>query len=262
MLKITKNLVIIDLETTGVWIEQDKIIEIAMIKCLPSRERLTYDKRVNPEMNIPKIVTDLTGISNEDISNSPKFREIVNEVLEFIGDADLAGFNVERFDLPLLKREIEDAGLKFDWQNRNIYDAQKVYHINEKRDLSAAYEFYCKKNLENAHSALADTTATLEILEAQIEKYCSPTDGINALSEFNYRNNVEFYDEEGKFRWWNGKLYMMFGKYAKKYTIQEIAKRDKGYLEWISSANFSSEIKDLADKALQGKFPVYPNEKP
>ena len=213
-------------------------------------------------MNIPKIVTDLTGISNEDISNSPKFREIVNEVLEFIGDADLAGFNVERFDLPLLKREIEDAGLKFDWQNRNIYDAQKVYHINEKRDLSAAYEFYCKKNLENAHSALADTTATLEILEAQIEKYCSPTDGINALSEFNYRNNVEFYDEEGKFRWWNGKLYMMFGKYAKKYTIQEIAKRDKGYLEWISSANFSSEIKDLADKALQGKFPVYPNEKP
>jgi len=233
-----------------------------MIKCLPSRERLTYDKRVNPEMNIPKIVTDLTGISNEDISNSPKFREIVNEVLEFIGDADLAGFNVERFDLPLLKREIEDAGLKFDWQNRNIYDAQKVYHINEKRDLSAAYEFYCKKNLENAHSALADTTATLEILEAQIEKYCSPTDGINALSEFNYRNNVEFYDEEGKFRWWNGKLYMMFGKYAKKYTIQEIAKRDKGYLEWISSANFSSEIKDLADKALQGKFPVYPNEKP
>ena len=260
MVKISKNLVVLDLETTGIWVEQDRIIEIAMIKCLPNGDKITYDKRVNPEMEIPKIVTELTGISNEDVISAPKFCELANEILEFIGDSDLAGFNVERFDLPLLKREVEDVGLKFEWQQRKIFDAQKVYHINEKRDLTSAYAFYCKKDLNNAHSALADTTATLEILEAQVDKYCSPTDEISALSEFNYKNNIEFYDEEGKFRWWNGKLYMMFGKYAKKYTIQEISKRDRGYLEWISSANFSAEIKDLVDNALQGKFPVYPEE--
>lgn len=261
MVKISKNLVVLDLETTGVWIEQDKIIEIAMIKCLPNGEKSTYDKRVDPEMEIPKIITELTGISNEDVIGAPKFRELANEILEFIGDADIAGFNVERFDLPLLKREIEDAGLTFDWQQRKVFDAQKVYHINEKRDLTSAYSFYCKKNLENAHSALADTEATLEILEAQIDKYCDPDEDVSALSAFNYKNNVEFYDEEGKFRWWNGQLYMMFGKYAKKYTLQEIAKRDKGYLEWISSANFSAEIKDLVNNALQGKFPEAHGEK-
>ena len=251
----SNTLVILDLETTGTWIEKDKIIEIAMIKCFVDGKKEVYDKRVNPQIPIPKIVSELTGIVDDDVRLAPVFKDIGNEVLNFIGSADLAGFNIERFDLPLLERELVEVGLKFNWQKLKIYDAQKVYHLNEKRDLSSAYKFYCNKNLGNAHSALADTEATLEILSAQAFKYGKGEDDIKILGSFNYKNNVEFFDGEKKFRWWNGKLYMMFGKYAKQYSLQEIVKKDPKYLEWIISANFSEEVKALVENALKGQFP-------
>ncbi|MBF0385123.1 MAG: 3'-5' exonuclease [Candidatus Omnitrophica bacterium] len=255
-MKLTHPLVVLDLETTGTWIEKDKIIEVAMIKCLPDGKREEYCKRVNPMIPIPKFISELLGIYDKDVEDKPPFSSIAPEITEFIADCDLAGFNVEKFDLPLLEREMYEAGHKFEWRFKKIYDVQKVYHLNERRDLTAAYNFYCQKHLENAHSALFDTKATLDILEKQVEKYGRGKDAIDVLLEFDYIESGDFYDPDRKFRWWNGKLYMMFGKYARRYSLQEVVQKDKGYLEWILSADFSQEVKTLVANALKGRYPT------
>ncbi|MFP4473714.1 MAG: exonuclease domain-containing protein [Candidatus Omnitrophota bacterium] len=256
-MKLTRPLVTLDLETTGTWIEKDRIIEIGMIRLEPDGDQKIFNQRVNPGMPIPAVVSELTGISNDDVKDSPKFKEIAQSVLDFLAGADLAGFNLERFDLPVLAREFSEIGIDFRWKERAVYDAQKVYHLNEKRDLTAAYAFYCGKPLEDAHSALADSQATLEILESQVAKYGEGDDTVDVLGKFEYNVTSDYYDADRRFRWWNGELYMMFGKYARKKTLKQIACEDPRYLEWIMSANFSQAVKDLCAGALDGKFPVY-----
>lgn len=254
-MKVNRPLVVLDLETTGTWVEKDRIVEIALVRCEVDGSMKEYDQRVNPEMMIPKESSDITGITNDDVKDCPTFREIAKDVVAFIGDADIGGFNVERFDLPLLKRELNEGGVPFSWEERIVFDSQKIYHLNEKRDLTAAYSFYCGKDLEGAHAALADTRATLDVLKSQVEKY---GDGdIELLQEFEYKSSGEFYDEDRKFRWWDGSLYMMFGKYSRKKTLKQVVKADPRYLEWILSADFSEEIKDLVSRALDGNFPSY-----
>lgn len=258
-LQITHPLVVLDLETTGVWVEKDKIVEVGMIKFFPNGDRAKFLKRVNPGMPIPQQVSEIIGITNEDVKNEPPFKDISADVLNFIADSNIAGFNVEKFDLPLLEREMFDAGIKFDWKRLKVYDAQKVYHLNEKRDLTAAYKFYCEKNLDNAHSAEADAEATFEILCAQIKKYGNGTGSLAALDVFHYRDIKDFYDRGRKFRWWNGELYPMFGKYAKRSSLKDIAKKDPKYLQWMLEQDFPDEVKELVEKALQGEFPEYQN---
>ena len=255
-MNFVNNIVVLDLEATGTWVEKDKIIEIAMIKCLANGSRQTFQKKVNPGIPIPRVVIDLTGISDDDVKSCPFFKDIASEIIEFLSNCDFAGFNIERFDLPLLEREMFEVGQKLEWQKRNIYDSQKIYHLNEKRDLTAAYKFYCNKELNNAHSALADTEATLEILQAQAIKY-GEGKSLESLGRFNYQSKSEYYDADRKFRWWNGKLYMMFGKYARQYSLQDLVKKDRGYLDWIVSADFSDEVKELVQNALNGKFPTF-----
>jgi len=256
-LKITNDLIVLDLEATGTWVEKDKIIEIAMIRVSPDGKEREYLKRVNPTITIPPIVSELTGIKDEDVADQPKFNELVDQVLEFVEGADLCGFNAERYDLPLLEREIKECGKMFHWRNQVVYDAQKVYHLNEKRDLTAAYKFYCAQELDGAHSAMVDAKATLEILRKQVHLYSKEGDQLEDLKSFEYKAPAEFYDIERKFRWWDGDLYMMFGKHARKFTLQEIVKKDRRYLEWILSADFSEEIKNLVSDALNGRVPSY-----
>lgn len=260
-LKLSKDLIVLDLEATGIWVDKDKIIEIAMIRLTPTGEESTYLKRVNPSISIPPIVSELTGIRDKDVEDAPKFSQIVDEVIEFLLDADLCGFNAERYDLPLLEREIKDCGKTFNWQNRHVIDVQKIYHLNEKRDLTAAYKFYCQKDLAGAHSAMVDTRATLEILDRQAALYGKEQGSLDELKRFEYKISADYYDADRKFRWWNGDLYMMFGKYAKKFTLQEIAKKDRAYLEWILSADFSDEVRSLVSSALNGRFPDYKQSK-
>ncbi|MBF0483513.1 MAG: 3'-5' exonuclease [Candidatus Omnitrophica bacterium] len=254
---LKNDLVILDIETTGTWIERDKIIEIALIKISKSGERTEYCKRINPGIPIPTFIEELTGITNDMIKTAPLFKDVAKEIMDFISEADLAGFNLERFDMPLLERELIECGTRFLWRERNIFDTQKIYHMNEKRDLSAAFKFYCGQDLVGAHSALVDTDATYKILLAQAEKYGEGDDRITSLLRFNYQTSSEFYDTEKRFRWWNGKLYMMFGKYAHKYSLDEMVKRDPKYLEWILSANFGPDVKELVSNALNGQFPKY-----
>ncbi|MFH2145564.1 MAG: exonuclease domain-containing protein [Candidatus Omnitrophota bacterium] len=257
-MKPSKTLIVLDLETTGTWKEKDKIVEIGMIKCFPDNRRETYVKRINPGILIPAYVSEIIGITNDDVKDAPSFKDVAQEVLSFIADADFGGFNIERFDLKVLEREFSDAGLKFEMENRKIYDAQKIYHLHERRDLSAAYKFYCNKKLNNAHSALADSEAALGILYAQAKKYAKAGASIEALSEFDYEKSSEFFDGEGKFRWWDGKLYPTFGKHAAKLNINEIVLKDPEYLRWMQTKDFSEEVLRMVKDALLGHFPEYP----
>ena len=259
-MQLANPLVILDLETTGTWIEKDKIIEVALIRLEPDGTRETYHKKVNPEIRIPAKVSKITGITNEEVRQAPRFRDIAAQVMLFLANADLGGFSLERFDLPLLTREFADAGMEFKWGERTIFDAQKIYHLHEKRDLTAAYAFYCNKELVGAHSAIADTQATLEVLESQLKKYGKGSEQISSLADFEYKKREEFYDKGRRVRWWNGELYMMFGKYAAKDSLKEVVQKDRHYLEWILSQNFSDEVKDLVEGALEGNFPVYEEE--
>jgi DNA polymerase III subunit epsilon len=258
-MKLKKTLVVFDLETTGTWIEKDRIVEIGMVRLMPGGAINNYVKRVNPCMPIPVNVTRIIGITNDDVKNAPRFKEIAPEVLEFIGDADIGGFNIQRFDLPVLEREFIGAGFSFGWKERDIYDAQKIYHIHEKRDLMAAYQLYCGKGLTIAHTALGDAEATVEILAAQIKKYGKEEEGIDSLKDFDYEQSSAYLDSERKFCWWNGDIYPLFGKYRRKKHIKDIAKNDPSYLQWIATADFSKEIRQLALDALSGKFPNSPD---
>ena len=257
-MEVKRTLVGLDLETTGTWLEKDRIMEIALIKLLPDGSRDRFESRVNPGIPIPPRVSQITGIRNEDVKNAPPFKQIAPQVLAFLGESDLAGFNIERFDLPILEREFYEAGLKFDWRSRTIFDAQRIYHLHERRDLKAAYQFYCGKDLVNRHTAMGDTEATLEILEAQISRYGRPEPGIDSLRDFEYEKLDDFYDVQKRFRWWNGELYPVFGKYGRKTTLKEIAKKDPAYLEWLITTDFSEEVKNLLRGALEGRFPAPP----
>lgn len=257
-MKIPRPLVILDLETTGTWVEKDKIVEIGLIKLMPDGTRSDYIKRVNPGMSIPPNVTRIINITDADVKDKPFFKEISKEVMEFLGDSDLAGFNILRFDLPLLEREFYEAKLNFHWRDRDIYDAQKIYHIHEKRDLMAAYLLYCGKKLENAHSALSDAEAAMDILDQQVGKYGSAESGIESLKDIDYERSSDYFDRERKFCWWNGQLYPTFGKHRKKKHIKDIAKEDREYLEWILTKDFDGEIKAMIQNALDGRFPKPP----
>ena len=249
---------VLDLETTGTWVEKDRIVEVGMIKIMPDGTRETYIKRVNPGMPIPANVTKIINITNEDVKDAPRFKDIAREVSAFIGDSDLGGFNVLRFDIPLLERELYEAGVNFNWRSRAVYDAQKVYHVHEKRDLMAAYLLYCGKKLENAHSALNDADATVDILDAQIERYGNKDKGIESLRDIDYETKSDYFDKERKFCWWNGQLYPMFGKHGRKKHIKSIAKEDREYLEWMLTKDFGEDVRVMIKKALAGEFPEPP----
>ncbi|WP_203257905.1 3'-5' exonuclease [Hyunsoonleella ulvae] len=235
-LNLTKPICFFDLETTGISITSDRIVEIAILKVYPNgkEERKTW--RVNPEMKIPKEVTEIHGISDEDVADKPTFKELAKEVYNMIKDSDLGGFNSNRFDIPLLAEEMLRADVDFDMKNRQAIDVQTIFHKMEQRTLSAAYKFYCDKNLDDAHSAEADTNATYEVLKAQIAKYDTLENDTKFLAEFSSRK--KFADFAG-FIAYNkkGEECFAFGKHKGK-LVTEILEKEPGYFGWLLNADF------------------------
>ncbi len=249
-MKLLRPLVVLDLETTGLWIEKDKIIEIGMVKVNPDNTQETFVQRVNPGIPIPDEVKTLTGISNDDVRNAPVFKDIVSKVLQFIGGSDIGGFNVEKYDIPLLRREVHEAGLELDMSVRTIVDSQTVYIINEKRNLASAYKFYCGKDIQNAHTALADAAATLEILLQQIKNYGNGDESIGSLAKFVFKKSEDFVDPERKLRLWNGDYFLTFGKYRNQ-SLKEVMKADKSYLTWLSNSDLNEKAKSIISQTLK-----------
>jgi DNA polymerase-3 subunit epsilon len=235
-LKLKKPLVFFDLETTGIQIATDRIVEISILKVFPNGNKESKTWRVNPEIEIPKEASDIHGITNEDVVTEPIFKELANEISAMIEGCDLAGFNSNRFDIPLLAEEMLRAEVNFGMQDRKAIDVQVIFHKKEQRTLSAGYEFYCNKNLENAHSAEADTLATFEILEAQIAKYDDVENNIDFLSEYSsHHKRADFagfilFDE-------NDNEIFSFGKNKGK-KVADILRANPGYFSWMQNADF------------------------
>ena len=252
-LKLYKPLCTFDLETTGTNISKDRIVEICILKVNPDASRETKTWIVNPEMLIPKESSAIHGITDEKVKDAPTFREIAPKIQEMISGCDLAGFNSNRFDVPLLAEEFLRVGLDFDLSKIKLVDAQTIFHKMEQRNLTAAYKFYCKKELENAHSAEADVLATFEVLDAQVAHYEDLPNDIAGLSEFSFHN--KFADLAGMIHFdENNQEIFGFGKY-KGQNVKEVFQRDLGYYGWIQNADFPLYTKKiLTGIQLRSKF--------
>ena len=235
-LKLSKPIVFFDLETTGINIATDKIVEISILKVFPNGNKESKTWLVNPEMEIPKESSEIHGITNEQVVTEPTFKELAKKVNEMVAGCDLAGFNSNRFDIPLLAEELMRAGIDFDMKNRKAIDVQVIFHKKEQRTLGAGYQFYCGKELEGAHGAEADTNATYEILLAQLDKYPDLENSVDALSEFS--THGERADFAGFILMNDEKQEIFsFGKH-KGRTVEEVFIENPGYNNWIQNADF------------------------
>ena len=257
-LKLERPIIFFDLETTGVNIVKDRIVEMSILKIYPNGNKESKTWLINPTISIPQETIDIHGITNEKVANEPTFKELYKDILSIINNCDLAGYNSNKFDIPLLAEEFLRCEYDFSMDNVKAIDVQNIFHKLEQRTLSAAYKFYCNKELINAHSAEADTLATYEILLAQINKYDDINNDIEFLSKFSTRGNksidiagfIKLNDENQE--------TITFGKYKGK-TIENVFHDNPGYFSWINQADFplytKKVLKELIIKIrLKNKF--------
>lgn len=250
-LKLTKPIVFFDLETTGVNVASDRIVEISILKIHPDGKREIKTRRVNPEIPIPAGASEVHGIYDEDVKDEPTFKAMAKSLAQFIGNSDLAGFNSNKFDVPLLMEEFLRVGVDFDLSSRKLVDVQNIFHKMEQRTLVAAYQFYCGKELIGAHGAEADILATYEVLESQIERYEELENDISFLAEFSTRHNAVdlmgriVYNEDGV-------EVFNFGKHKDK-PVAEVFEQEPSYYNWMMNGDFPRYTKKvLTDIKLRG----------
>ncbi len=241
-LNLTRPIIFFDLETTGTSVTSDRIVEISLIKVFPDGHTEEKTRRINPERHIPEESTAIHHITDEDVKDAPTFRQIAKSLHELFNESDIAGFNSNKFDVPLLIEEFGRAGLSFDVSGRNFIDVQGIFHKMEQRTLVAAYRFYCGKELNDAHSATADTRATYEVLLSQLDRYPELKNDVQALAEFSSGGkNVDLagrmiYDD-------NHEPIFNFGK-NKGRKVKDIVRHEPGFIQWIMQGDFPKETKD------------------
>ncbi|XWN35463.1 MAG: 3'-5' exonuclease [Roseivirga sp.] len=252
-LKLKNPLAFFDLEATGTHIIHDRIVEIAIIKVMPDGTQLTYDKKINPEKPIPQEASLVHGIYDQDVESAPTFKMIAKELVKFLQGCDLAGFNVLRFDIPMLVESFLRAEVDFKLEHRKIVDAQRIFHLMEKRNLSAAYQFYCDKPLEDAHSAMADTAATLAVLEAQVARYENQTvtDNMgqpigtikNDVVQLHALTTANTLDLAGRMAYdADGTAVFNFGKHKGK-PVAQVLQEEPTYYDWMMKGDFPLDTK-------------------
>lgn len=240
-LNLKNSIIFFDLETTGVNITHDKIVEISYIKIFPNGTEEEKTIRINPGCHIPEEATAVHHITDEDVKDCPRFKDIARNLSKVFEGCDIAGFNSNRFDIPLLAEEFLNAGVTVDFSKRKFVDVQTIFHKMEQRTLIAAYKFYCNKDLTEAHSASADTRATYEVLKAQLDRYSELKNDINYLSDFSsQKKNVDLmgrivYNEKQQ-------EVFNFGKY-KGIPVEEVFLKDLGYYAWIMQGDFAQDTK-------------------
>ena len=249
-----RPLVVFDLETTGADRLMDRIVEIAALRFGPAGSVAAFESRVNPGMKIPRESTRIHGIYDADVAGAPAFAGIAGRLLEFLGDSDLAGYNVRAFDVPVLLREFELAHVAFPIENRRIVDMQTIYFRKEPRDLAAAVRFFAGREHSGAHSALADAVASAEVLAGQLRRYADLPRDVAALDELSRPPEGRFADPDKRFLWRDGEIVFAFSGHRGK-TLEEVAEKHPEFLDWMISKSFSEEAKRIARDALRGIFP-------
>ena len=239
-LELKRPLAFIDLETTGTNVSSDRIVEIAIMKIMPDGSRQSKVKRVHPGIPIPESSAAIHGIRDEDVRECKSFRELANELKQFLENCDIAGYNSNRFDIPMLVEEFLRAGIPFDTEGRRFIDVQKIFHLMEKRTLGAAYKFYCEKDLTDAHSAEADAEATFEILQAQIGRYGELKNDVESLSIFT--KEEDYVDFGRRMIMEKGVELFNFGKHKGK-PVRVVLKEEPQYYDWIMKSDFSLHTK-------------------
>lgn len=253
-LQLRRPLAFFDLETTGVDFVKDRIVEISILRVEIDGSEKKYTQRLNPTIPIPIEASAVHGIYDEDVIMCPTFKDVAQEIFDLMNPCDLAGFNSNRFDIPVILEEFMRVGIEFDIENRSMVDVHRIYTLYEKRTLEAAYFFYCNKLLENAHSAEADTQATYEVLVAQIEKYDDLKNDVRALHDLS--NEERIIDSGRRFIFSNGKPTFNFGKYKGK-SVEEVLKQDPGYYSWMMQGDFplhtKQKLKEMREKIMARK---------
>jgi DNA polymerase-3 subunit epsilon len=256
-LQLDRPLVCFDLETTGTDIASDRIVQIALVRVDPDGRRTTLSTLVHPQRPIPPEATAVHGIKDEHVRSAPPFSQIRAEVEEFVQGADLAGYNLVRFDLPLLEAEVQREGGRLDLRGARLLDAMVIFKKKERRDLTAAVQFYCGRSHEGAHTAEADTLATLDVLDAQLARYDDLPRDVAGLHEFCNQGFERFVDRTRKFRWTDaGEAAFNFGKHEGRTLAEMVGNpRDRSYLEWMLGKDFPEEVKGILRDALDGVLP-------
>ena len=246
-LTLKRPIIFFDLETTGVDHAKDRIVELAMVKIFPDGKREKNVKRINPGIPIPPEVTLIHGISDEDVKNCPPFKQVAHNLYDWMRGCDLAGYNSSKFDLPLLAEEFLRVGINVDFTERHMIDVQQIFFKMEARTLSAAYAFYCQKELENAHSAEADAVATWEILEAQVIRYPQIGDTVESIVKFTGEDDIV--DFARRFIKENGVEIFNFGKHKGKPVVQ-VLKEEPQYYDWMMKGDFAMNTKQKLTEIL------------
>ncbi|MBD5238036.1 MAG: 3'-5' exonuclease [Bacteroidales bacterium] len=245
-LNLTRPLIFFDLETTGTNIVKDRIVELSYIKVYPDGREESKSRRLNPEMHIPEGATAVHHISDEDVANEPTFRQVSKALLEIFEGCDIAGYNSNKFDVPLLIEEFARVGINFDISDRKFVDVQNIFHKMEQRTLVAAYRFYCNKELEGAHSALADTQATYEVLKSQLDRYPDLENDVEKLADFSRAGRgidlaARFVLDD------NDVPVMNFGKH-KGQPVKEVFRKEPSFYAWMMQGEFARNTKDVATR--------------
>ena len=252
MLELTRPIAFLDLETTGVNLSSDRIVEIAIIKIMPDQTRVVKRKFINPEILIPKASSDIHGITDEMVKDAPTFKQAGNEIKQFLEGCDLGGYNSNRFDIPILMEEFLRAGMDVDLSNRRMIDVQHIFYTMEPRTLTAAYKFYCQKELENAHSAEADVSATIDVLMSQVERYNKLGNSIDSILAtigeekiVDYARRFSFDDK--------GIEVFNFGKY-KGRSVSEVLKSEPHYYDWMMRGDFPLHTKQKLTEIMNRSY--------
>ncbi len=255
-LKLDRPLIFYDLETTGTNKLTDRIVEISVIKVMPDGRQIPNTRKVNPEMPIPLEASEIHGIYDDDVKDEPTFKEIADKVFNFFEGCDLAGFNIVGFDNDVLTNEFKRVGIEFTAKGRKVLDSFKIFQKMEPRSLTAAYKYYCGKELVNAHSAAADTQATLEVFVGQMKMYNDEqlSHEVDALHEFCNAVDPTWVDSTGKFKWSGGEVVVNFGK-NRGTLLKTVAIENPGFLKWMVKQDFEEDAKAVASDALAGTFP-------
>jgi len=254
-LTLERPLAFIDVETTGLRPSSDRIVELSILKIHPDGNKEYKSHRINPEIPIPADVTAIHGITDADVACEPKFQQYANSIRDFLDGCDIAGFNVIKFDLPFIEAAFKRAGVDFSRQNRQLIDSQVLYHLMEPRDLKTAYLKYCGREMGMTHTAEGDATAAVEILDGQLEIHPELPRNVAGLCAMCYTVPENYIDPDGKFIWSDGEAVCNFGKKYYGRKLKDMAVEAPDYLQWIATADFTPEVKELVSKALHGEFP-------